>query len=291
MGSDEPGDNKSSVDTHENLIPDIKSGVRIGLRVEYNGSSFSGWQKQGQPSLPTVQGYLESALSKIADSPVTVICAGRTDAGVHATSQIVHFDSAIDRGRKAWEQGTNSLLPGNVRVTEARAVAPDFHARFSARYRRYNYILHKRRFPSALIADQVTPCRVELDIDAMQQAAQYLLGEQDFTSFRAAGCQSKTANRCVTEVEFSRFGEFIVFSICANAFLQHMVRNIMGSLLVVGKGEQPPHWIESLLKARDRTQAAITAPPQGLYLVEVGYPENIEHPACLVKPPLLSALS
>lgn len=263
--------------------------TRIALRVEYNGARFSGWQKQKSPTLATIQGALEAALSKVADSTIEVVCAGRTDSGVHATAQIVHFDTPIDRGVKAWELGVNSLLPPTIRVTQAQVVDDKFHARFSAVYRRYNYILHRRSVASALIGDLVTTQRRNLDVDAMNAGAKFLLGEQDFSSFRAAGCQSKTANRCIIEASFSESGEYLVFSICANAFLQHMVRNIMGSMLAVGSGAKSPDWIESLLAAKDRTQAAITAPPQGLYLVEVGYPDIFLSPARLVKPPVLAS--
>lgn len=261
--------------------------TRIALLVEYNGAGFSGWQKQSSPNLATVQGALEAALSKVANSKIELVCAGRTDAGVHATAQVVHFDTPIDRGKKAWEQGVNSLLPPTIRVTEAQEVESTFHARFSAIYRRYNYILHRRSIPSALVAGLVVPQRQNLDVAKMNLAAQHLLGEQDFSSFRAAGCQSKTANRCVFDAGFTDHGEFLVFSICANAFLQHMVRNIVGSLLAVGRAERHPVWIEELLKARDRTLAAVTAPPQGLYLVEVGYPAALSTPAALVTPPIL----
>jgi len=263
--------------------------TRIALRVEYNGAKFSGWQKQKSPLLATVQGALELALSKVADSTIVVVCAGRTDSGVHATAQIVHFDTPIDRGVKAWELGVNSLLPPTIRVTKAIVVDDKFHARFSAVYRRYNYILHSRPIASALVSDLVTTQRRTLNVDGMNEAAQFLLGEQDFTSFRAAGCQSKTANRCVIDACFSQRGEFLVFSICANAFLQHMVRNIMGSMLAVGGGAKTPQWIEGLLAAKDRSLAAITAPPQGLYLVEVGYPDDLLSPAMLVKPPVLAS--
>lgn len=261
--------------------------TRIALRVEYNGAGFSGWQKQRSPNLATVQGSLETALSKVANSDIELVCAGRTDAGVHATAQVVHFDTPIDRGKKAWEQGVNSLLPATVKVTEAQEVDPSFHARFSALYRQYNYILHRRAIPSALVDGLVVPLRQSLDVGQMNKAAKYLLGEQDFSSFRAAGCQSKTANRCVFSAEFSEHGDYLVFSVRANAFLQHMVRNIVGSMLAVGRGEQEAEWVEELLLARDRTLAAVTAPPQGLYLVEVGYPAALKSPARLVVPPIL----
>lgn len=260
---------------------------KIALRVEYNGAFFSGWQKQSSPSLATVQGHLEGALSKVANIPIELVCAGRTDSGVHATSQIVHFETPVDRGKKAWEQGVNSLLPKSIRVTKAMEVDSQFHARFSATYRRYNYILQRREIPSALTDSLVVFQRQSLNVEAMNAAAQYLLGEQDFSAFRAAGCQSKTADRCVFDANFTEQGEFLVFSICANAFLQHMVRNIMGSMLAVGRGDQAPHWIAELLAKKDRTQAAATAPPQGLYLVEVGYPPELVTPAEFVTPPYL----
>ncbi|MFK7864072.1 MAG: tRNA pseudouridine(38-40) synthase TruA [Pseudohongiellaceae bacterium] len=262
---------------------------KVALRVEYNGCRFSGWQKQRSANIATVQDVLETALSAVANHQIELVCAGRTDSGVHATAQIVHFETTADRGKKAWEQGVNSLLPNSVSVTQALEVDSAFHARFSAVFRRYNYVIQRRPTPSALTDGLVVPLRHELDVRAMNSAADYLLGEQDFSSFRAAGCQSKTANRCVLEAAFSEHGEFLVFSIRANAFLQHMVRNIMGSLLVVGRGDKPPSWIKELIDERDRTKAAATAPPQGLYLVEVGYPNAMQTPAAFVLPPYLAS--
>ena len=246
--------------------------TRIALGIEYDGAAYSGWQKQKSPQQETVQQYIEAALSKIADQEINVTCAGRTDSGVHATCQVIHFDSAIDRGNKAWTEGANSLLPKSIRVRWSSVQDQEFHARFSALSRRYLYLIYCRDMESALLHGKVTHTRRELNADAMHVAAQHLLGERDFTSFRAAGCQSKTAMRNVMHANVYRQGGFLVFDVKANAFLQHMVRNIMGSLMQVGRGEQEPAWIAELLSLQDRTLAAQTAPPDGLYLVGVEYP-------------------
>lgn len=261
--------------------------ARIALVVEYDGSAFSGWQKQSSPDLPTVQGRLEAALSRVADHPVHTICAGRTDAGVHATCQVCHFDARLDRGCKAWIQGVNSQLPRSVRVLEAVAVGENFHARFSATARRYHYVLECRESVSAILAGRVSPCRFELDLAAMQEAAGHLLGEQDFSAFRAAGCQSRSPSRNVHHARLSRQGRFVVFDIQANAFLQHMVRNLMGSLLTIGRGQQPSAWMAELLAGRDRRLASATADPDGLYLVAVDYPDADGLGAGLRLPPFL----
>lgn len=266
-------------------------GHRIALAVEYDGSVYSGWQRQASPELPTVQANLESALSQIADTPVSVICAGRTDSGVHATSQLVHFDTPVDRGDKAWVRGVNSLLPATIRVLWSRQVDQAFHARFSATGRRYFYLIHQAEVASAMFSRHVTHVRKPLDVQAMDEASRYLLGEQDFTSFRAAGCQSNSPNRNVFGAHWRRCGPLLVFDIHANAFLQHMVRNIVGSLMAVGRGEQQPQWIRELLIARDRTQAAMTAPPQGLYLVAVDYPSDCGLPLCKRVPLLVKELA
>lgn len=265
-------------------------GHRIALAIEYDGSAYSGWQRQSSPDLPTVQANLEAALSQVADHPIVVHCAGRTDAGVHATSQLVHFDSPIDRGDKAWVRGVNSLLPPTIRVVWSHVVDGDFHARFSATGRRYFYLIHQAAVASALFSRHVTHVRKALDVQAMAMAATYLPGEQDFTSFRAAGCQSNSPNRKVFSACWRQHGPLLVFDIHANAFLQHMVRNIVGSLMAVGRGEQDPGWIGELLQARDRTLAAMTAPPEGLYLVEVDYPPECGLPQCRRLPLLVAEL-
>ncbi len=262
---------------------------RTALAVEYDGSAFSGWQKQSSPDLPTVQGALETALSQIADCPISTHCAGRTDAGVHASCQVVHFDSPVERGDKAWTQGVNSLLPASVRVLWSRSVRPDFHARFSARHRRYFYVLFRRRFASAILAGKVTHWRSELDVAALNAAAAYLPGEQDFSAFRAAGCQSRSPFRNIHHARWFEQGDFLVFDVQANAFLQHMVRNLVGSMLEVGQGNRQPAWIGELIAAADRRQSGIAAPSDGLYLAGVAYPQS-ELPPTLWLPPMLAGL-
>lgn len=247
---------------------------RIALGIEYDGGDYAGWQKQKSPQKETVQQHVELALSKIADHEIRVTCAGRTDSGVHATCQVIHFDPKIDRGSKAWTEGVNSLLPKSIRVRWCSDQQPEFHARFSALSRRYLYLVYTRDTESALLHSRATFTRRALDASRMHKAAQHLIGERDFSSFRAAGCQSATAMRNVMHANIYRRGGFLVFDVKANAFLQHMVRNIMGSLLQVGVGEQPPQWIAELLSCKDRTLAAKTAPPDGLYLCAVEYPAH-----------------
>lgn len=254
------------------------SGHRLALALEYDGSAFNGWQRQKSPEIPTVQAVLESALSQVANEPVKTICAGRTDSGVHATCQVVHFEAEIDRGEKAWTRGVNSLLPGSVRVIWAKPVSEDFHARFSATGRRYVYLMHLTKTASALHAGKLTSVFHAVDVAAMNQGASYLLGERDFSSFRAAGCQSRSPNREVFSAEIRTQGELCYLDIHANAFLQHMVRNIMGTLLEVGRREKPPQWVAELLAAKDRTQAGVAAAPDGLYLMQVDYPQEFALP-------------
>lgn len=263
---------------------------RIALGIEYDGSAYSGWQKQKSPQQETVQEYIEAALSKVADSDVVVNCAGRTDAGVHATCQVVHFDAEIDRGVRAWTKGVNSMLPRSIRVVWSRQQSPDFHARFSALSRRYLYLMYRRDTPSAMLHSRATYIRKELNEAAMHEAAQHFLGERDFSSVRAAGCQSKTAMRNVMHANIYRQGGFLIFDVKANAFLQHMVRNMVGSLLEVGRGEKDPAWIAELLSLKDRTQAAPTAVPDGLYLTGVEYPNSCELPSEMCPPYLLLAI-
>ncbi|MBL4820491.1 MAG: tRNA pseudouridine(38-40) synthase TruA [Gammaproteobacteria bacterium] len=267
--------------------PEEKHTYRIALGVEYDGSHFSGWQKQAAPELPTVQRALEKALSRIADRPVALTCAGRTDKGVHATAQVVHFDCDIDRGSRAWETGTNSLLPPSVRVIWSKVVAEDFHARFKATARRYLYLLYDAPVAPALLADQLTYVNRQLDIERMHEAARHLIGEHDFSAYRAAGCQSRTPDRCIHLINVQRKNRYIVVDIQANAFLQHMVRNIVGMLLEVGRGERGPNWAGELLQSRDRTAGGVTAPAAGLYLVQVTYPEEYGLPQVELGPSFL----
>lgn len=250
--------------------------ARIALGIEYDGAAHFGWQRQRE--VPSVQGYLEAALSKVANQPVDVQCAGRTDAGVHATGQVVHFDCDEVRPERAWTLGVNANLPDSIAVTWCQAVDASFHARFSATHRRYRYVILNAKMRPAILHQGVTHVHRELDTDKMHQAAQSLLGEQDFSSFRAALCQSKTPFRNVTQVSVTRVGQYVVIDISANAFLHHMVRNITGTLIEIGTGDKPIDWVAELLALKDRTQAAATAKPNGLYLVHVTYPSHFALP-------------
>jgi len=254
--------------------------MRFALGVEYDGSEFSGWETQ--PARRTVQSSLESALSSVADSPVATICAGRTDAGVHALAQVVHFDSGAERAPHEWVLGANSNLPDDVCVRWALPVGDEFHARYSATRRYYRYLIYNRRERSALLRCRAAWERGPLDVAPMQEACEHLIGEQDFTSFRAAGCQAKNPVRTVVSARVTRREDLVLIDIAANAFLQHMVRNLAGTLMEIGKGKRDPAWVRDLLAARDRTLAAATAPPQGLYLWRIDYPP--EHGLPTVSP-------
>ncbi len=254
------------------------SPQRVALGIEYNGANYRGWQVQLNPTFPTVQGCLEQALSTIADTSIKVYCAGRTDARVHATCQVVHIESPVERPMKAWLMGTNVNLPNDIAVKWVQLVGDDFHARFSATARRYQYVIANGDISNAIFAGQVTCVKDKLDVDAMHEAAQLLLGTHDFSAFRAASCQSHSRIRDMYSVSVIRRQQFVIVEVCANAFLHHMVRNIVGSLLEVGRGNQLPQWLAELLRGKDRTLAAPTAPPDGLYLVEVSYPEQYQFP-------------
>lgn len=254
------------------------AGSRLALALQYDGRDFKGWQQQRSPSMPSVQDALERALSSVANQSVTVQCAGRTDSGVHASHQVVHFDSPVERAETAWTLGVNSLLPAAVAVKWVAAVDGQFNARFSATARRYRYIILNSEYRPAHLSGGVTWIAPALNAEAMHAAAQALLGERNFSAFRAAGCQSRTAMRNVHHARVSRVGELLVLDIQANAFLHHMVRNIAGSLLEVGLGTQEPDWLAKLLVSEDRTQAAATAPAAGLYLVDVHYPDSFSLP-------------
>lgn len=250
---------------------------RIALAVEYDGSAFRGWQTQ-EAGVRTVQSELEKALSRVANHPVTVSCAGRTDAGVHATGQICHFDSDAARGMKAWLMGGNRFLPGDVTLGWAVPVPESFHARFSAMRRRYRYVIYNHATPPALFRKQVTWNYRPLDVAAMAEAAGYLQGTHDFTSYRSVHCQAKSPVKTLHRVTLHRRGPLIVLDVEGSAFLMHMVRNMAGVLMSIGAGYQPPEWARQVLEARDRRQGGVTAPPFGLYLVEIGYPDQFELP-------------
>ena len=267
----------------------LPAGSRVACRVEYDGSDYCGWQAQPHLQVQTVQEKLESGLSQVASAAVRVHCAGRTDSGVHAHGQIIHFDTPVERSCKAWVLGGNANLPFDIRLHWAVPVVEDFHARFSALARRYRYIVVNTPVRPALLQGQVTWIRRPLDAALMHEGAQCLLGEQDFTAFRAAACQSRTPMRNVQSIDVCRRGELVVVDIKANAFLHHMVRNIVGSLVAVGDGRKDIGWIGELMAARDRTVAADTAPADGLYLVEVDYPMRYGLPATPYGPLLLGS--
>jgi tRNA pseudouridine38-40 synthase len=251
--------------------------MRIAAAIEYDGSGFLGWQRLSHGD--SVQAAVESALSYVADHVVEVTCAGRTDSGVHAWCQVVHFDSESVRSTRAWVLGANAKLPHSVCLRWAQPVDPSFHARYAAVARRYRYSILNRPVRPALQRQMLTWERTPLDAAAMHQAAQALVGEHDFTSFRTVACQAKSPCRRIDEVQVRRAGEQVVMQIQANAFLHHMVRNIVGSLLPIGRGEQAPQWIAELLAARNRALAGPTAPPNGLLFVGPLYPAHFGLPA------------
>jgi tRNA pseudouridine38-40 synthase len=252
--------------------------MRIALGISYQGSHYHGWQTQAKAALKTIQATLETAVAKVADHPIALTCAGRTDKGVHALGQVVHFDTQAVRNERAWLLGINSQLSEDIRVDWVRAVPNEFHARFSATARRYHYVIDNKPLMSALWNKHSTHYYYPLNETPMQIAANYLIGEHDFSSFRSAACQSKTAIRAVQQLNVIRKQAFVMIDIQANAFLHHMVRNIVGVLLVVGSGKREPLWCKTVLEAKDRTQAAETAKPNGLYLIKVFYPESFAIP-------------
>lgn len=250
--------------------------MRIALGVEYEGWHYAGFQRQ--TAAPSVQGELEKALSFIADEEVSLYCAGRTDAGVNATGQVIHIDVTKERPDRAWVLGTNTKLPPDIAITWAKHVDDSFHARFSARARRYRYILQQSVHRPGIMQNGVSHYSGQYNVEAMHEAAQILKGEHDFASFKGADDESRSSCRCVHFVEVSRHGSYIVFDIAANAFLNHMVRNIVGSLLLIGEGRKDKQWLAEVFAACDRNLAGPTAYPNGLYLVDVAYPASFELP-------------
>jgi tRNA pseudouridine38-40 synthase len=244
--------------------------MRYALGIEYDGSSFLGWQRLSHGE--SVQGAVEAALATIVQHPVDAVCAGRTDAGVHATQQVVHLDTDVERPLRAFVEGTNTRLPPSVRVLWAQPIVDAFHARHSARARRYRYRLLNRRVRPALLREHLSWEPRPLDAEAMHRAAQSLLGENDFSAFRTAQCQARHPMRDLQSIVVRREDDQVIVEVQANAFLHHMVRNIVGSLMVVGRGEQPDAWIAELLAGRDRTVAGPTAPAAGLTFLGPRYP-------------------
>lgn len=250
--------------------------MRMAAVLEYEGSHFSGWQLQDNAR--SIQGAVEEALSKVANEPVRVIVAGRTDAGVHALQQVIHFDTNAERSPYSWVQGANSHLPPDVALLWAAEVDAEFHARFSATGRHYQYVILNRAVRPTYLHKHVVHEHRQLDIVRMQEGAAHLIGTHDFTSFRAQECQAKNPVRELRRLTVTREGEFVFIRVYANAFLQHMVRNIAGVLMAIGMQAKDPNWVQEILAARDRTMAGITAPPQGLYLTGVEYPPRFGIP-------------
>ncbi|MEM8684295.1 MAG: tRNA pseudouridine(38-40) synthase TruA [Pseudomonadota bacterium] len=244
--------------------------MRLALGIEYDGGAYNGWQRQKVGK--GVQEVLEHCTAQVADHEVELICAGRTDTGVHASGQVAHFDTPSQRSERGWLLGINSALPDDISVRWVKPVSDEFHARFSATGRRYRYRILNTLVRSALERDRCWWLHQSLDADAMQRAGQRLIGEHDFSAFRAAACQANTPNRELTSLNVSRDGDWIVLEVAGNAFLQHMVRNITGTLVAVGSGQQSEDWVSDVLLSRDRKQGGITAPPQGLTLTQVDYP-------------------
>lgn len=250
--------------------------MRIALGIEYEGSNYAGFQRQS--TLKTIQGELERSLSIIADEPILLQCAGRTDAGVNATGQVVHFDVTKERSDRSWVMGTNTNLPDDIAVSWAKHVDDNFHARFSAKARRYRYVIQNTVNRPGILCKGVSIYQGDYDISLMQKAADYIIGEHDFSSFRAADDESRTSMRCVHFCKVFRLGQYIVFDIAANAFLMHMVRNIVGSLLTVGNKTNSVQWFCDMFDEKDRSKAGPTAKPYGLYLIDVTYPFEFNLP-------------
>ncbi len=250
--------------------------MKFALGIEYDGRFYHGWQKQKE--VPSIQSSLEYALSTIANEPITVCCAGRTDAGVHAIGQVAHFETNVQRSADAWLFGINTKLPEDIAVHWVVPVMNDFHARFSAISRSYRYIIYNNHIRPALLKNNITYFSRPLDDKKMERAGQCLLGENDFTSFQTSQCQSHSPRRNMTYLRIIRHGRYLVTDIKANAFVYRMVRNIIGSLMEVGCGNKPEYWIRDLLMLRQRILAGPTAPAEGLYLTEVKYPSHFSLP-------------
>ncbi|MFO7582498.1 tRNA pseudouridine(38-40) synthase TruA [Guyparkeria sp.] len=250
--------------------------MRLAMGIEYDGGRYHGWQRQSH--CDSVQERLERAIGRVADRPVEVVCAGRTDRGVHATNQVVHLDVDVERPLYGWQMGTIQHLPRDITVLWVRSVGEDFHARFSATAREYRYCVLNRSARPALSAGRLTWWYRPLDADRMQEAAAQLLGEHDFSSFRGKDCQAHSPVRTMESIRVTRQGDHLLIDVRANAFLHHMVRNIVGSLFAIGSGERPVEWLAEALAERDREAAGITAPADGLYLTAIDYPSVFDLP-------------
>ena len=260
--------------------------MRYALGVEYDGKNYHGWQRQ--KNVVSVQQTLEQALSKVADEPIEVVCAGRTDTGVNATNQVIHFDTTKTRKDVAWTLGVNTNLPKDIAVSWVKSVPESFHARFSATARRYRYVIYNAPLRSAILNAGLSFNHNLLNEQLMHEAAQYLVGEHNFTSFRTVHCQANSPIRTIHHCNVSRFGQYVIIDIKANAFLHHMVRNISGTLMTIGRELEPVAWINEVLAAENRCVAGITAPGGGLYFVDVEYPDEFDIPKRALGPLFLN---
>lgn len=277
--------------TSTHSLPDFEPhGHRIALGVEYKGSRYHGFQRQ-LSGVPSVQEALEQALTRVAGGEAVALrCAGRTDAMVHASGQVVHFDTPVTRSPFAWVMGANANLPPDISVTWAQEMPPHFDARFSATARRYRYVIYNDLIRPAHMAEEVTWNHRPLNVDAMREAARYLVGTHDFSAFRAKQCQAKSPIKTLHHLVILQQGQFIILDLRANAFLHHMVRNIAGVLMSIGAGERPVAWMQEVLLSRQRKEGGVTAHPYGLYLVAVEYPEEFKLPERYLGPHFLSGL-
>ena len=243
--------------------------MKFAVIIEYDGSPYNGWQRQSH--VTTVQELVESAISAVADHETGVICAGRTDTGVHALQQVIHFETIAERSLRSWLLGINANLPPSIVAKQVIPVPDDFHARFSAQSRTYRYMIINQLVRSALLANRATWERLPLDETLMNQACEYLIGKHDFTSYRALGCQAKSPVREISRLQVTREGPLVTIEVTANGFLHHMVRNLAGVLMSIGKKENPPIWAQQVLDKKDRACGGVTAPAQGLYFLAVEY--------------------
>jgi len=256
--------------------------MRYAAIVEYDGSRFNGWQIQ--PHAPSVQANVEAALAHVADEPIRVHTAGRTDTGVHAVGQVIHFDTEKLRSNYGWLRGANTKLPDSIAIKWIKPVDDDFHARFGAKSRSYRYILNTRKIPLGILADYVSRYPLDLDLDAMRSAVQSLIGTHDFSAYRASGCQSMDPVKTMYSIEINQHKDWIWLDICGNGFLQHMVRNIVGVLLKIGTGEREVSWAAEVLDSKDRKQGGVTAKPNGLFFVEARYEKRFALPESITAP-------
>ncbi len=251
--------------------------MRVVFGVEYDGTDFAGWQIQ--PNQRTVQGCLQKAISKVANEPISVVAAGRTDSGVHALNQVVHFDTTANRSERGWILGLNTNLPKDVNVVWARTVDDEFSARFSAERRHYRYVILNRVSRTAIHAKRMWWVFQPLDVEKMQQAADSLLGHHDFSAFRAKDCQANNPVKTLERLQVTKQGDCIAIDVTSQSFLHHMVRNLVGVLVPIGQGDKPVEWAKQVLESKERAKGGITSPPEGLFFVDVEYPQRYSLPA------------